>query len=394
MKQSLFNPNENVDVEVIIGTRNEGHDIISTMHSLIFDLESSPYTWRILIIDNGSEDYSTKYLLETRDGLPSQRGLVTRGYVRVYYYPWLANVGCRDWAVRNVATAKYLVFSDAHIQVNPGSIASMIATMEKYNTSMVHASLDYWGSHHARQGVQYSIKFGEKGIYGTWTNMRAIDEPFWIGALGHAFFLIKRNEYIKIGGYNHYLREYGGGELSLSLSSWMIGNGSMVDLNAHVYHSMFGRGYNYNSIHLMHNYFLSTYLIGGEKYVGTALMAFYQQKGDAMKPYYKLLYDEALAEAQPHREFILKNSHHSFDEVIGTGKEPDCDGSCRTDKKGDSHFKRPWDRLNDYFFGKHLSFVREFELREDGGKVLIGNLEITDPDALNIYNDLKLNNLL
>lgn len=394
MRQSQFNPNENVDVEVIIGTRNESHDVISTMHSVINDLEGSPYTWRILLIDNGSEDFSTKYLLETRDGRESTRGIVTRGYVRVHYYPWLANVGCRDWAVREVATAKYVFFCDAHMSIDPGSIHSMIQTLEKFNPSMVHSTLDYWGSHFAKQGVQYSIKFGEKGIYGTWTNMRAIEEPFWIGALGHAFFLMKRSEYLKIGGYNHYLREYGGGELSLSLASWMLGNGSMVDMNAHVYHSMFGRGYSYNSTNLYHNYFLSTYLIGGEKYTAAALMAFYQQKGVALKPLFKMLYDEAISEAQPHRKFIEKNQHHTFDEIIGSKAEPDCDGSCRVDKKGEAHFKRPWDRLNDYFYKRHLSFVREFELREENGQVWIGNLLIEDQDALNIYHDLKTNNLL
>jgi len=388
MKQTDFDPNGNVELEIIIGSRNESHDLISTIHSLIHDLELTLYSWRILIIDNGSEDYSSRYLLEDRLGRPSVRGLVARGYVRVYYYPWLANVGCRDWAVRQVATAKYILFSDAHIQVTPGTITSMIETLEKHGASMVHSTMDYWGSPMIKQGVQYSIKFGEKGIYGTWTNIRAFDTPFWIGALGHCFVMMKRDEYLKIGGYNSYFREYGGGELSLCLGSWMLGEGCMVDTNAHVYHSMFGRGYNYNSLNLIHNYFLATYLIGGDKYTISALMTYYQQKPEG-KPLWKQMYDEAMKEAQEHRQFILENQKSSFDDLIGLGKEPDCDGTCRTDKVGGPHVRRAWDKKNDELYGKHLSFVREFELKEENGRVFIGNLEINDPSALALYQTIK-----
>jgi hypothetical protein len=173
----------------------------------------------------------------------------------------------------------------------------------------------------------------------------------------------------------------------------MIGEGCMVDMNAHVYHSMFGRGYNYNSLNLHHNYFLATYIIAGEKYSLPALMTFYQNKPE-LKVIWKQLYDEAIAEGREHREFISSHQKQSFDEIIGVGKEPNCDGSCRTDKVSGPHFIRPWDQKNQDLYGKHLSFVREFDLREEAGKVMIGNLEITDPDALNLYNDLKAKKLI
>ena len=393
MTQEKFNPHEEVDLEVIIGTRNESHDLTSTIHSLIFALEASPYSWRILIIDNGSTDYSSRYFIENRFGEPALRGLVARGYVYVYYYPWIGNVSARDWAVRNVATAKYLVFADAHIQVEPDSITNLIDTLEKYSVSHVHSTMDYWGSPNIRQGVQYSIKFGEKGIYGTWTNMRVFDntQPFYIGALGHAYFAIKRDEYFKIGGYNPYLREDGGGELSFCIASWMLGEGCMVDMKTHMYHSMFGRGYNYNSLNLIHNYFIATYIISGDRYTIPTLMTYYQNKPEA-KALWKKLYDEAMEEARPHREYIVTNQKRTFDDLIGTGKEPDCDGSCRPDKKGSPHIRRAWDIKNDELYGKHLSFTREFELKEVDGKVFIGDLEINDPDALALYNNLKASN--
>lgn len=390
MRQSQFNPNEQVDCEIIIGTRNEGSSLLFTIHSLIEELESTPYTWRILVCNNGDTDYSSKYLLETRDGIPSPRGLITNGFVKVYYYPFLANVGARDWMVRQVCTAKYIFFADAHMIISRGSMQSMVETLEKHQPSMVHSTVDYLGAHDAKQGKQYSIKFGEKGVYGTWTNMKAdIEGPMWIGSLGHCFFVVKREDYIKIGGYNHYLREYGGGETSYCLASWMLGNGCMVDQNARVYHSMFGRGYSYDSLNLVHNYFLATYLIAGEKYSKASLMSFFQQKPPETKPVWMKLYNEAIKEAGPHRKFILANQHTSFEDVLGLNSEPDCDGSCRTDKVGSPHVKRPWDKKNDELYGKHLSFVTEFELKEKDGKVMIGNLEITDPDALEIYRTIS-----
>lgn len=386
MQQNEFDPKQKVDLEVIIGTKNEGHDVISTIHSLIHSLERTKYSWRILLMDNGSDDYSVKYLLETRDGRPAARGLVYRGYVQVYYYPWTANVGVRDFAVRQVATAKYIAFADAHIQVHPDAFTNMMETLTKYKPSMVHSSMDYWGSHKAKQGAQYSIKFGEKGVYGTWSPVRITnDGPFYIGALGHAFLIMTREAYLKIGGYNPYLRRYGGGELLLCLESWLIGEGCMVDMRVHMYHSMFGRGYSFQSYELTHNYFLSTYILGGERYSISALMTYFQQKPE-LKPLWSQLYNEAIEEGKEQREYVKSNQKMTFEEMLGLGKEPNCDGSCRTDKLGEPHFKRPWDEKNQAEFGRHLSFVREFELREVGDKVFIGNLEITDPDALHLYD--------
>lgn len=386
MKQNSFDPTKKVDLEVIIGTRNEAHDLISTIHSAIFALERTPLSWRILVVDDGSEDYSTKYLLETRDGRSSVRGLVAHGFVQVYNYPWLANVGCRDWAVRQVCTADYVAFIDAHVQIDPDAFTKMYETLVKFKPSMVHGAMDYWGSNDQRVGKQYSIKFGEaKGIYGTWTNISAFDNetPFYIGALGHCFFMMPRSEYLRIGGYNTYFREYGGGELSLCLASWVVGNGCMCDPRAHVYHSMFGRGYNYNSLNLDHNYFLCTYLIGGEKYSLASLAAFYQQK-PYLKPLLKQFYKEALTEGSSQRGYILSNQHTSFEDVIGVGKDNDCDGK---EYKMQAHVMRPWDIKNQEIYGRHLSFVRMFETVEKDGKIFIGNLEITDPEAFAIASN-------
>lgn len=395
MKQSDFNPKEQVDLEVIIGSRNEGHDVISTIHSLVFALEATPLKWRIILMDSGSDDFSTKYLLETRDGRSNIRGIVNQGFVQVYYYPWVANVGVRDHAVRNIATAKYIAFADAHISVDPQSFNYMLETLEKHKPAMVHSSVDYWGAHDAKAGQQYSIKFGEKGVYGTWTNIKAFDNntPFFVGALGHCFLLMKRDTYLKIGGYNPYLRNYGGGELLLCLAGWMVDEGCITDPRAHVYHSMFGRGYVYDSIELVHNYFLATYIIGGEKYSATSLMTYYQQK-PYLKPIWKKMYDEAMAEAKEHRDYIVRNQKMSFEEVIGMGKPVDCDGRCRIDKTGEPHVMRPWDKKNQDIYGKHLSFVREFELKEENGVIKIGNLDVTDPDAIALYNDLKSRNVV
>lgn len=384
MLGSLFNPRERVDVEVIIGTRNEGQQLAFTIHSLIYALERTPHTWRIIVVDNDSRDYSTKYFLEDRNGVSAPRGLVSHGFVQIYSYPWISNVGARDWAVRNVCTAKYIFFADAHIVVDAESFNYMIETLETHKPSIVHAPLDYLGGQRTPHGVQYSLKFGEaKSLYGTWNPYQVVtDKPFWIPALGHAFFGMKRDEYFKIGGYDPYHREYGGLEVPFAMACWMLGNGVMVDMRAHFVHSAFGRGYNYNSLNLDHNYFLSAYLIGGEKYALCSLMYFYQVK-PLLKKVWKNLYDEAIQEAQVHRQFIVSNQHTSMEEILGVGKEPNCDGK---EYKMQAHFMYPWDVRNEELYKKHISFVRQFDLRKEEDKVYIGEQEITDVNALELYH--------
>ena len=57
---------------------------------------------------------------------------------------------------------------------------------------------------------------------------------------------------------------------------------------------------------------------------------------------------------------------------------------CTKRGSGDPHVMRPWDKWNDTHNGTHRSFVQEFRLREDSGKVFIGNTEITNPDAIEL----------
>jgi hypothetical protein len=95
---------------------------------------------------------------------------------------------------------------------------------------------------------------------------------------------------------------------------------------------------------------LSSYAIAGEQYSERVLLTYLNKVGvDYNKFYY--LYEQALHEGKPDREFIRANSVQTFDDLIF--HNGDCDGHCLP--RAGAHKLTAWDIANEKKFGKHLS---------------------------------------
>lgn len=381
-----------MEVSVIISARNEYPQIALTVQNIALDMEFSQIEkWEIIIVDNGSEDDTTRFYnfipaihgakdmpVQQRQELRrSSRGLVTDGRLRFHYDPIYSNVGARHKAVPN-ARYKNVIFADAHILLKPGTIRCVLETLERWG-GVVHVPIAWVGASPDRPeaGVQYTYKIGEK-IWGTWNRAMVVpDEPFFIPVSGHAFLGVRKKEYLDFGGYDTHQQIYGGGENYLDTLYWLLGSNVMVDPRAMIYHLSAGRGYSYNMDSLVHNMMLTAYTLGGHKWSERILIA-YMNKPGANKERLAELYNQAIYEGQEKRDFISSRQVMSLEDALGIDREHDCDGSCRGAKYAgvSPHARRVWDKRNDQLHGTHHSFVQVFDSWVEA---------ITDPDAIAFY---------
>lgn len=400
-------------ISIIIGARNEYPQIAMTISSLIEDMHTSGINkWEVIIMDNGSEDDTTRFFAwkraentntaSERSGRPtisySPRGLVNEGRLRMFFDPIMSNVGTRN---KGVLHAKYenIIFSDAHITIRPGTIKSVVTTLIEHG-GIVHAPIAWMGAspENNQAGYQYSYKVGEK-IWGTWNKCKVTDSPFYIPICGHAFLAVNRTKFLEYRGYPLAQRVYGGGEPYLDTKYWMLGSTSMMDPNALVYHLSAGRGYNFNSNDLLHNMLLVSYILGGEKWLDRITITYLNKPG-INEAYFNLLRSEAIRDGKEDKDWLDKNRIKTFEQVLGLDHEEELRGMSEKEiselkedwyctkctKRGysDPHVMRSWDYANENLHKTHRSWVQEFALVKNDKGVFIGNTQITDPRALNI----------
>lgn len=354
---------EKEEVSVVISARTEFPNLPHTIHSIINDLETTGRTFRIYLVDNGSQDRTTDFFTYARSrtsksGLElSRRGIIANGLLKVIFDPILGNVSARNNGVQ-YASGKYLFFSDAHISVKPGAFAHMIKAIDE-SGGIVHPVIEWMGAYPAKGGYQYSLKIGEK-FWGTWNRFKVADDWFYIPMSGHCFMGMNRQQYVDFGGYNENFRVYGGGEPYLDLKWWRMGSCVVTQPKALVYHLSAGRGYSYHYDDLIHNMALAAYTIGGMKWAERILITYLDKPGAASPKVWEL-YNEALEEGKSDFESINERAKHTFEELVyhqGT-----CDGvKCRRSHKPPvPHPMSIWDVKNEEKYGKHLSAIAIFE---------------------------------
>lgn len=376
-------------VSIVISARNEAKTLPLTIGHLFEEAHTTGIKkFEIVVMDNGSEDETSRFFAWkiTQKGAHnkyqySPRGMVYEGKLRLFFDPVMSNVGARTKGVEH-ARYQNIIFCDAHMITRYGSIASTVQAVNDFG-GLVHAPVSWLGSssENPQPSYQYSWKVGEK-IWGTWNRLKVADSPFYIPLSGHCWVGVKKKEFQEKGGYPLAQRVYGGGEPYLPSVWWMTGSTVVCDPGSLVYHLSAGRDYNWHSNDLIHNMMLVSYAVGGRKWSDRILITYINKVG-GYSPMLELLYNEALAEGEPLKKWLDENKIMTFEEMLGLGKENDCD-KCIKRRHSEPHVMRPWDKLNEAKYGYHRSYVTEFPLRKENGKVYVGNTEIFIPEALEI----------
>lgn len=221
----------------------------------------------------------------------------------------------------------------------------------------------------------------------TWNKVKVAEEAFYIPICGHAFLAVRKDEFLSLRGYPYAQRVYGGGEPYLDTKYWMMGSTSMMEPRALVYHLSAGRGYSWHNNDLIHNMFLVSYIMGGEKWADRILMTYYN-KSPGNESFYDSLYAQARRDGQEDKDWLDSNRKMTFEDVLGLditeGHERWCT-KCTKRGYSDPHAMRPWDSKNEELHGTHRSWVAEFKLtRDDQGRYFIGSTQITSEKAIEI----------
>lgn len=243
-----------IKVSVVISTRDEGHNLTHTIHSLLNDLNSF-LAWNefeIIIVWNTPRVPEWWFLME--------RGLTYHRTIKHLFDPIAGNVTARNKGAE-VASGAILFFCDAHMAIKPGTIERVCKTVTETG-GIVHVPVQWMGGFYpAEPSYQYAIKIGEK-LWGTWGRRKIAPSFYAIPATGHCFLAVQRTQFLQHGGYSPPFRCYGGGELYLALKWWSLGYGVYLEPNGLVYHLSAGRGYHYHQHDLIHNMMLLGYALG------------------------------------------------------------------------------------------------------------------------------------
>ena len=325
-----FNSSMNkIKVSVVISTRDEGHNLTHTIHSLINDLETflSPDEFEIIVVWNTPHSSEWWFLME--------RGLTYHRTLKHCFDPIAGNVTARNKGAY-LASGDILFFCDAHMSIKPGTMERMCNGVRE-SGGIVHVPVQWMGGYEpAQPSYQYSIKIGEK-IWGTWGRRKIASSLYAIPATGHCFFAVSRDQFLGAGGYAPPFRCYGGGELYLALKWWALGYGVYLEPNGLVYHLSAGRGYQYHQDDLVHNMMLLGYALGcpalGERVYLTYV-------GKHKTPRLEYLHTIARAAGErDHRDWSTAPSYTPVYDVL-------------------TH--RPWDRYNESRHGTAHSDVVVF----------------------------------
>ena len=332
-------------LSVIIPTRNEFPNVVSTCYSIWHAWQADGYDEKdieIIIVDNCSTDWTDPKYDHTKPGTRGNisylmpRGCYYSGAVRVLYFPIAGNHTARNKGAE-IAKGKYLFFSDGHMQYAPGFFKHAIKACDE-SGGMVHGVIGWQGAyppHTGGLGYQYTLKLGEEWK-GTWANYKLSDDWFYIQAQGHCSVLVKRDQFLKFGGYNKVHRSYGGGELYTNLKWWMLGSCVVVEPKAIGYHLASGRGYTYNHNDYIENVLGVSYAMGADDWRERAYLNWLRHsRPEVMNPI--LARNEV--EYKEEREWLEKNRKKTFNELI---------------------IERPWNKLNDARHGKHNAGILVF----------------------------------
>jgi glycosyltransferase involved in cell wall biosynthesis len=319
-------------LSIVIPARSEFPQIVFTIYSIIHCLETEGFThkdFEIIVVDNASTDdvYPQRGTAGTTSYLEA-RGIYFNGVLRILRDPIAGNHSARNKGAQ-IARGEYLFFSDAHMSYRPGFFTEMIRTIDE-SGGLFHGTIGWLGAYPPVDrglGYSYTIKLGEEWK-GTWNNYKLADDWWYIPSQGHCSVGVRRDQFIKFGGYPKVHRTYGGGEFYMDMKWWMMGSSVAVNPKCIGYHLSSARGYSYNHTDYVENVLGCTYAIGADDWRERTYI-------NAIRHKNKKIMDDVMArnevEYAKDREFIAKRRKFTFNELL---------------------LNKPWDQRNQKRHGK------------------------------------------
>jgi GT2 family glycosyltransferase len=203
-------------ISVVIISRNEGEELARTVANI---RETLPASRReLIVVDDGSEDGSTGFL----DGAPD---------VVVYRSERLGVAKARNFGASR-STGDIVLFADAHVRAPEGWHEPLIDALRDPTVGAVAPGI-YSLTEPARRGFGLDL-IGAR-LHARWRHRQG-SSPYPVPVLPGAFLAMRRETFVKTGGFDSGLHQLGGNDNELSCRLWLLGYQLLVAPSVEVGH--------------------------------------------------------------------------------------------------------------------------------------------------------------
>jgi GT2 family glycosyltransferase len=198
----------NPRISVVIITRNEGDELNATVTNF---LETLPADRReLIVVDDGSNDGSTAFL----DELPDLRLLHTDG---------VGVARARNFGGSH-ATGDIILFSDAHMRTPQGWYEPIVGALRAESVGAVAPGV-YSLAEPKRRG--FGLYLTGPDLRTQWRNRQGLT-PSPVPILPGCFLAMRRETFVRTGGFDPGMRQLGGNDNEISCRFWLLGYELMV----------------------------------------------------------------------------------------------------------------------------------------------------------------------
>lgn len=294
------------DFDIVIAHRGNPLGLWMTVHSIVADLEGSPYKYGFSIVDNGDE--------QNEDLLRMVKWLGAAGLMTDYIHHKepLAPPTARQFGTER-CKGKYIFFFDNHCVPMKGYFKRALHTMRSGTIAVLHSTTVY----NMGEPPQYEYDLTlEQNFWATEHRMKKQNMdayPVLIG--GHGGFVVRRDVWEAVHGYGRIglFRGWGGEESYFDLKCWLLGHQVYLDPQLiHYHHGSRQRSYDrHYSADYWRNLLMVAYIIGGEPWSEKVYM-----NCKAALPNMKELYLSASLQGEEERLSLEASRVTTLDELL------------------------------------------------------------------------------
>ena len=237
-------------ISIIIPSRNESSALWATIASARADLETSPLEWEIIAVV--SQPFPPLVYHIAREDMAT-----------VVFADALSPQAARHEGVAR-SKGETIFFLDAHVIVPDGFFCQMLGDMKRTGAAMMHSPHRFLGR------TAYGFRVGwDEYLWSTETIREAPagSNPYKVAIMGHGACAIRRDAYLKAGGYWQELKGFGGEETQLNLKLWLMGMQCWATPRTHHWHYL-PQGERHNETLFRDRDFVRNYLMIAAAYAG------------------------------------------------------------------------------------------------------------------------------
>jgi GT2 family glycosyltransferase len=191
-------------ISVVVVSRNEGHYLRNTVHSLLPGL---PADGEVIVVDDHSTDGSADSL--------------KRGYRRVTVVrpkKRLGVVKARNFGARH-AQGEVIVFSDAHVEVPKVWVQPFLDSLALPKVGAVGPVISMMRQRNAKG---YGFRFVDAALTCEWGQWQG-PNPYPVPLLAGGFMAMQRDVFTAIGGFDEGMIMYGMEDPDIAMRLWTFG---------------------------------------------------------------------------------------------------------------------------------------------------------------------------